>query len=192
MLETVSRAARAGEDIGAALRDIMPLDMLDADAAIIRRTAAPHRDDVLSEIAAEYRTFKRQDHSSCKRWTSTAGSAPPHSRNAMTLLSALDGDWRKPLPADVPLGRVERRWQRHVVVAGKIDRTHWEMATYGALANALASGDIWVADVTDAPVARRAARAIARRHAPTAVLSRRPTMHGSTNALDNSIAPCAA
>src|SRR3546814_7316296 len=65
-------------------------------------------------------------------------------RNAMTVLSDLDGDWRKPLPADVPLGHVERRWHRHVVVAGKIDRTHWEMATYGALANALASGDIWV------------------------------------------------
>ena len=52
VLETVSRVARAGEDIGDALRDIMPLDTLDADAAIIRRTAAPHRDDVLSEIAA--------------------------------------------------------------------------------------------------------------------------------------------
>jgi hypothetical protein len=52
VLETVSQAARAGGDIGAALRDIVPLDMLDADAAIIRRTAAPHRDDVLSEIAA--------------------------------------------------------------------------------------------------------------------------------------------
>src|SRR3546814_6004945 len=64
--------------------------------------------------------------------------------NAMTVLSDLDGDWRKPLPADVPLGHVERRWHRHVAVAGKIDRTHWEMATYGALANALASGDIWV------------------------------------------------
>ncbi len=59
VLETVSRAARAGEDIGAALRDIMPFDMLDADAAIIRRSAAPHGDDVLSEIAAEYRIFKR-------------------------------------------------------------------------------------------------------------------------------------
>src|SRR3546814_1612262 len=41
VLETVSRVARTGEDIGAALRDIVPLDMLDADAAIIRRTAAP-------------------------------------------------------------------------------------------------------------------------------------------------------
>src|SRR3546814_17347777 len=62
----------------------------------------------------------------------------------MTLLSDLDGDWRQPLPAYVPLGHVERRWHRHVVVAGKIDRTHWEMDTYGAIANALASGDIWV------------------------------------------------
>src|SRR3546814_6833681 len=59
VLETVSRVARTGEDIGAALRDIVPLDMLDADAAIIRRTAAPHRDDVLSANAAEYRTFQR-------------------------------------------------------------------------------------------------------------------------------------
>src|SRR3546814_16619849 len=50
----------------------------------------------------------------------------------------------KPLPAAVPLGHVERRWHRHVVVAGKIDRTHWAMATYGALTTALASGDIWV------------------------------------------------
>ena len=30
------------------------------------------------------------------------------------------------------------------MVDGKIDRTYWEMATYSALANALASGDIWV------------------------------------------------
>ncbi len=101
VLETVSRAARAGEDIGAALRNIMPLD-----------------------------------------FHGRAGTAAL--RSAMTILAALDGDWRKPLPADVPLGHVERRWHRHVVVAGKIDRTHWEMATYGALANALASGDIWV------------------------------------------------
>ncbi|MES3057655.1 DUF4158 domain-containing protein [Sphingomonas faeni] len=101
VLETVSRAARAGEDIGAALRNIMPLD-----------------------------------------FHGRAGTAAL--RSAMTILPALDGDWRKPLPADVPLGHVERRWHRHVVVAGKIDRTHWEMATYGALANALASGDIWV------------------------------------------------
>jgi hypothetical protein len=75
VLETVSQAARAGGDIGAALRDIVPLDMLDADAAIIRRTAAPHRDDVLSEIAAEYRTFAEQGLYFCKRSISRAGTA---------------------------------------------------------------------------------------------------------------------
>ncbi|MEG3178622.1 Tn3 family transposase [Sphingomonas sp. RB3P16] len=144
VLETISRAARAGEDIGAAIRDIMPLEMLDADAAIIRRTAAPHRDDVLSEVAAEYRTFKRAGPQFLQALDFYGRAGTATLRNAMMVLSDLDGDWRKPLPADVPLGHVERRWQRHVVVAGKIDRTHWEMATYGALANALASGDIWV------------------------------------------------
>src|SRR3546814_20438893 len=59
VLETVSRVARSGEAIGAALRDIVPLDMLAADAAILRSTAALHRADVLSEIAAEHRTIKR-------------------------------------------------------------------------------------------------------------------------------------
>ncbi len=144
VLETVSRAARSGEDIGAALKDIIPLDMLDADAAIIRRTAAPHRDDVLSEIAAEYRTFKRAGPQFLQALDFHGRAGTAALRSAMTVLSDLDGDWRKPLPVDVPLGHVERRWQRHVVVAGKVDRTHWEMATYGALANALASGDIWV------------------------------------------------
>jgi hypothetical protein len=62
----------------------------------------------------------------------------------MTALADLNGDWRKPLPAGLPVVHIERRWRRHVFKAGKIDRTHWEMATYAALANALASGDIWV------------------------------------------------
>ncbi len=144
VLETVSRAARAGDDIAAALNAIMPLDILDADAAIIRRTAAPHKDDVLGEIAAEYRTFKRTGPRFLQALDFHGRTGTVALRDAMAILSDLDGDWRKPLPADVPLGHVERRWHRHVMVAGKIDRTHWEMATYGALANALASGDIWV------------------------------------------------
>ena len=53
-------------------------------------------------------------------------------------------DWRKPLPANLPLGHVERRWRPHVVVRDGIDRTYWELATYFALSDALASGDIWV------------------------------------------------
>ncbi|PPJ68844.1 DDE transposase, partial [Staphylococcus haemolyticus] len=39
---------------------------------------------------------------------------------------------------------IERRWRRYVVTPGGIDRTHWELATYSALANALASGGMWV------------------------------------------------
>src|SRR3546814_18258026 len=117
--------------------------MLDADAAIIRRTAAPYRDDVLSEIAAVYRTFKRIGPLFLQTLDFHGRAGTAALRNAMTVLSDLDGDWRKPLPDDVPLGHVERRWHRPVVVAGKIDRTHWKMATYGALANAMASGDLW-------------------------------------------------
>jgi hypothetical protein len=62
----------------------------------------------------------------------------------MAILADLDGDWRRPLPDNVPTGHIERRWRRHVMTAGGIDRTHWEMATYSALSNALASGGIWV------------------------------------------------
>jgi TnpA family transposase len=62
----------------------------------------------------------------------------------MQVLVDLGGDWRKPLPADLPLGHVERRWHRHVVMNKQVDRTCWELATYFALADALASGDLWV------------------------------------------------
>jgi hypothetical protein len=96
VLETVSQAARAGGDIGAALRDIVPLDMLDADAAIIRRTAAPHRDDVLSEIAAEYRTFKRTGPLFLQALDFHGRAGTAALRDAMAILSNLDGDWRKP------------------------------------------------------------------------------------------------
>src|SRR3546814_20506465 len=98
VLETVSRVARTGEDIGAALRDIVPLDILDADAAIIRRTAAPHRDDVLSEIAAEYRTFKRIGPLFLQTLAFKGRTGTAELRNAMTAMSALDGTWRKHLP----------------------------------------------------------------------------------------------
>src|SRR3546814_6030518 len=79
---------------------------------IFRRTAAPHRDDVLSEIAAEYRTFKRIGPLFLQTLDFHGRAGTAALRNAMTVLSDLDGDWRKPLPADVPLGHVERRWHR--------------------------------------------------------------------------------
>src|SRR3546814_3383803 len=123
VLETVSRVARTGEDIGAALRDIVPLDMLDADAAIIRRTAAPHRDDVLSEIAAEYRTFQRIGPLFLPTLDFHGRAGTAALRNAITVLSDLDGDWRQPLPAALPIGHVHGPWHSSVVGAGKIARS---------------------------------------------------------------------
>src|SRR3546814_12553406 len=101
--------------------------MLDADAAIIRRTAAPHRDDVLSEIAAEYRTFKRIGPLFLQTLDFHGRASTAALRNAMTLLSDIDGDWRKPLPADLPLVHDQGRWHRHVVLSGQIQRPHGAM-----------------------------------------------------------------
>src|SRR3546814_17639063 len=116
--------------------------MLDADAAIIRRTAAPHRDDVLSEIAAEYRTFKRIGPLFLQTLDFHGRAGTAALRNAMTVLSDLAGDCRKPLPADVPLGHVERRWHRHVVAAGQTAQARWGVATSRARPTALQSGSI--------------------------------------------------
>lgn len=145
VLEAMVRAARAGDDVAAAVHDIASLDVLDADAVIIRRTASPHRDDVLAEIAPEYRAFKRWHAPAYLRAFDFQGRASTQRlREAMAILADLDGDRRQPLPDDPPLDHIERRWRRHVVSDGGIGRTHWEMATYSALAGALASGDIWV------------------------------------------------
>jgi hypothetical protein len=138
VLEAISQAARAGGDVAAAVDAVASLDIIDADAAIIRRTASPHRNEVLDEIAAEYRAFKRMGPFRARfDFQGRAGMQPL--RDAMAILADLDGDWRRALPDDVPLGHVEHRWRRHVMTAGGIDRTHWEMATYSALSNALAS-----------------------------------------------------
>lgn len=144
VLEALTRAARSGEDISAAIQGIASLDTIEADAVIIRRTAMQHRDDVLDEIAAEYRAFKRSGPVFLRAFDFHGRASTMVLREAMVVLADLDGDWRKPFPDLPPLGHVERRWRRHVIVAGGIDRTHWEMATYSALANALAAGDIWV------------------------------------------------
>jgi len=144
VLEAITRTARNGEDISAAVQGIASFDVIEADAVIIRRTATPHRDDVLDEIAAEYRAFKRSGPAFLRAFDFRGPASTMALREAMAVLSDLDGDWRKPFPDLPPLDHVERRWRRHVIVAGGIDRTHWEMATYSALANALAAGDIWV------------------------------------------------
>ncbi|MEF2071076.1 Tn3 family transposase [Consotaella aegiceratis] len=144
VLEAMTRAARSGADIVRAVQAIAPLETIEADAGIIRRSASPHKNDVLEEIAAEHRSFKRVGPIFLRTFDFQGTARTASLREAMTILAALDGDQRRPLPSDVPLGHIERRWLRHVQASGGIDRTHWELATYSALADALASGAIWV------------------------------------------------
>ncbi|MCB8835847.1 Tn3 family transposase [Aurantimonas sp. VKM B-3413] len=144
VLEAMTRAARSGADITLAVQAIAPLETIDADASIIRRSASPHKGDVLEEIAAEHRTFKRVGPVFLRGFDFQGRPSTAALRQAMTTLSAQGGDGRKPLPSHIPLDHIERRWLRQVMVNGEIDRTHWELATYSALADALASGAIWV------------------------------------------------
>ncbi|WP_318918930.1 Tn3 family transposase (plasmid) [Sinorhizobium medicae] len=144
VLEAVSKAARAGGDIAAAVAAVASLDTIDADAALLRRTTRPGRDNAISEIGPEYRTFKRSGPRFLKAFAFEGRKGTAPLRAAMVILTELYGDWRTPLPDGVPLGHIERRWQRYVITNGEVDRTHWELATYSALAGALAAGGIWV------------------------------------------------
>jgi TnpA family transposase len=144
VLEALTKAARRGTDIATAVTAIAELDVIEADAALIRRTIKPGRPDVLGELASEYRVFKQVGHRFLVTFTFEGRSSTGTLRTAINVLSELAGDWRKALPADMPLGHTELRWHRHIVNGGKIDRTYWELATYFGISSALASGDLWV------------------------------------------------
>jgi hypothetical protein len=145
VLEALTRAARTGDDIATAVTAIADLDVIAADAALIRRTIKPGRPDVLGELASEYRVFKQVGARFLATFIFDGRSATGPLRTAMGILIDLGGDWRKGLPEELPMGHVELRWHRHVVQGGKIDRTYWELATFFAVSSALASGNLWVA-----------------------------------------------
>ena len=144
VLEAVSRAVRGGRDIAEAVQAVATLDQLDRDAALIRRTTQPSRGNVLGELGPEYKVFKRAGARFVSSFAFEGHRTTEPLRAAMSVMADLAGDWRSPLPDDVPLGHIERRWQRHVIQNGAVDRTYWELATYFALSSALASGDVWV------------------------------------------------
>ena len=145
VLEALTRAARTGDDIATAVTAIADLDVIAADAALIRRTIKPGRPDVLGELASEYHVFKQIGARFLTTFIFDGRSATGPLRTAMGILIDLGGDWRKGLPEELPMGHVELRWHRHVVQGGKIDRTYWELATFFAVSSALASGNLWVA-----------------------------------------------
>lgn len=144
VLEAMVKTARRGGDISAAVSAIAALDDIEADAALIRRTVRPGRPDVLGELIPEHRVFKQVGSRflASFQFEGRTGSRPLLA--AAAILRDLGGDWRKPLPPDLPLGHIEGRWHRYVVVKKEVDRTYWELATFFALADALASGDVWV------------------------------------------------
>ena len=144
VLEAVTRTARVGGDIAAAVAAIAPFETIDADAALLRRTTRPGRGNALGEIAPEYVAFKRAGPRFIASFAFEGRGSTEPLREAMAILVELGGDWRTPLPRDVPTAHIGRRWHRHLFKAGRIDRTLWELATYSELSAALASGDVWV------------------------------------------------
>ncbi len=144
VLDALVRTARKDGDIKAAVTAIAALDVVEADAAIIRRTIRPGRPDVLGELSHEHRVFKQIGTRFLVSFTFEGRRASQPLLSAATILRDLGGDRRKSLPANLPLGHIERRWYRHVFKDGPVDRTYYELATFFALANALASGDVWV------------------------------------------------
>ena len=144
VLDALVRTARKDGDIKAAVTAIAALEVVEADAAIIRRTIRPGRPDVLGELSHEHRVFKQIGARFLASFTFEGRRASQPLLSAAIILRDLGGDWRKSLPANLPLGHIERRWYRHVFKDGSVDRTYYELATFFALANALASGDVWV------------------------------------------------
>ncbi|MFM2044919.1 MAG: hypothetical protein RLY86_3495 [Pseudomonadota bacterium] len=145
VLDALTRSAKGNGNIMTAVSAVAPLAQIEADAALIRRSLRPGRPDVLAELPAEYRPFKQVGHRFLASFVFEGGNATAPLRAALRTLTELGGNWRRPLPDDVPFGHLERRWQRYAVTRSGIDRTYWELATYFALAAGLAFGDIWVA-----------------------------------------------
>jgi TnpA family transposase len=144
VLGAMAKAIRKGDDVEAAVTAVASLDLIEADALLIKRTTKPGRPDVTGELAAEYKIFKQVGSRFLRSFTFDGRRATEPLRTSIGILIELGGNWRKSLPADIPLGHIERRWQRHLFADGKIDRTYWELATYFAVSSALASGDLWV------------------------------------------------
>jgi TnpA family transposase len=144
VLDALATAAKRGGDVISAVTSVAPLDVIAADAALLRRNTTRAKPNVVSELAPEHRTFKQVGHRflASFAWEGRAGSKPLV--RAMAALAASRGDHRCTLAPDLPLAHVEHRFRRHVLVGGKVDRVYWELATYFALADALAAGDIWV------------------------------------------------
>ncbi|MUZ75403.1 hypothetical protein GOZ90_22240 [Agrobacterium vitis] len=83
---------------------------------------------MLSELAPEYHVFKKIGARFLSSFAFEGGRAVQPLLAAIAVLGGIGGDRRKPLPADVPLGHLERRWSRHVFTDNSINRSYYELA----------------------------------------------------------------
>ncbi|MDI6029359.1 hypothetical protein QBK99_24695 [Corticibacterium sp. UT-5YL-CI-8] len=144
VLEALVVSARKGGDIASAVTEIAALDIIEDDAVTIRRSLRPGRPDITSELPREYHVFRQIGSRFLSSFAFEGNRAAKPLLDAVAVLAKIGGDKRRRLPETIPLAHIERRWRRHVFTNGSIDRTCYELATYFGLANALASGSVWV------------------------------------------------
>ena len=144
VLEALVITAREGGDIASAVTEIATLDIIEDDATTIRRSLRPGRPDIISELPREYPIFRQIGSRFLSSFAFQGNRAAKPLLDAIAVLAKIGGDKRRRLPDTIPLAHIERRWRRHVFTNGSIDRTCYELSTYFGLANALASGSVWV------------------------------------------------
>ena len=144
VLEALVTSTREGGDIASAVTEIAALEIIEDDAATIRRSLRPGRPDIISELPREYHVFRQIGSRFLSSFALEGNRAAKPLLDAVAILAEIGGDKRRRLPETIPLAHIERRWRRHVFTNGSVDRTCYELATYFGLASALASGSVWV------------------------------------------------
>ncbi len=97
VLGAMAKAIRKGDDVEAAVTAVASLDLIEADALLIKRTTKPGRPDATGELAPEYKIFKQVGSRFLRSFTFEGRRATAPLRTAIGLLIELDGNWRKAL-----------------------------------------------------------------------------------------------
>lgn len=100
---------------------------------------------LIGELPREYHVFRQIGSRFLSSFAFEGSRVAKPLLDAVAVLAEIGGDKRRRMPDSLPLAHIERRWRRHVFTNGSIDRTYYELATYFGVANALASGIVWVA-----------------------------------------------
>ena len=102
VLGAMAKAIRKGDDVEAAVTAVASLDLIEADALLIKRTTKPGRPDATGELAPEYKIFKQVGSRFLRSFTFEGRRATAPLRTAIGLLIELDGNWRKAVRTRTP------------------------------------------------------------------------------------------